>query len=127
MESQDEFELCLVGNIIDKHYFGEERDIRSGNKQFRAGAKVYVFPVYGGMGHENIVVIGLPRKRWKMIEVTIKSKFIKNVRIEKIYSPWIKEKISENYYYQNWKKENESIVGIQKFADFLNSQYEEII
>ncbi|MGA9213063.1 hypothetical protein [Kaistella sp.] len=126
MENLNEFEWCLVGNIIDKHYFGEEKEIRSGNKQFRADAKIYIFPTYGGMRHENIVVIGLPRKKWKMIEVTIRSKFIKNVRLEKIHSPWLKEKISESYYYQNWKKENDPVKEMQKFTDFLNSQFEEI-
>lgn len=126
MENMKEFEWCLVGNIIDKHYFGEEKEIRSGNKQFRPGAKIYIFPTYGGMGHENIVVIGIPRKKRKMIEVTTKSKFIKNVRLEKIYSPWLKGKISESYYYQNWKKETDLVNEIQKFADFLNLQFEEI-
>ena len=59
MENLEEFEFCLVGNIIDKHYYGENKEIKHGNKQFRSGAKVYIFPEFGGMGHENIKVIGL--------------------------------------------------------------------
>ena len=36
----EEFRFILVGNIIDKHYYGENKEIRSGTKHLRAGAKV---------------------------------------------------------------------------------------
>ena len=127
MENLEEFEFCLVGNIIDKHYYGENKEIKHGNKQFRSGAKVYIFPEFGGMGHENTKVIGLPRKSWKMIEITIESKMIKNVRIEKIHSKYFKQKICNNFYYNNWKKGKDSQKQkIQDFANFLNSQNAEI-
>ena len=67
--SKEEFRYILLGNIIDKHYYGEGKEIRSGTKQFRAGAKVYLFPEYGGMGHEAMPVYGLPRKSWKKIKL----------------------------------------------------------
>ena len=75
MYSERDFEYCMVGNIIDKHYYGEQKlEIRRGTKQFRPNAKVYIFPEFPGMGHENIVVIGKPRKLHKMIEIAIKRK-----------------------------------------------------
>ncbi|PTB97028.1 hypothetical protein C9994_04685 [Marivirga lumbricoides] len=35
---------CLVGNIINEHYYGEEKEIRRRTKHLRPGAKVYCFP-----------------------------------------------------------------------------------
>ena len=67
MDSERNFEYCMVGNIIDKHYYGEQKlEIRRGTKQFRPNAKVYIFPEFPGMGHENIVVIGKPRKPFSL-------------------------------------------------------------
>ncbi len=65
----EDVRYILVGNIIDKHYYGEEKTIKSGTKQFRAGAKVYLFPEYGGMGHETMPIYGLPRKSWKKLKL----------------------------------------------------------
>ncbi|GAB1356361.1 hypothetical protein MASR1M29_05280 [Cloacibacterium normanense] len=108
MGSERDFEYCMVGNIIDKHYYGEQKlEIRRGTKQFRPNAKVYIFPEFPGMGHENIVVIGKPRKLHKMIEIAIKTNRIKNVRLEKIYSPWLKEKIQNNFFYESRKRDGE--------------------
>ena len=41
METEREFEYCLVGNIVESHYFGENKEIRCGTKHFRGGAKVF--------------------------------------------------------------------------------------
>ena len=73
METEREFEYCMVGNIVEQRYFGQAKEIRQGTKHFRGGAKVYIFPEYGGMGHENIRVIGLPRKRYKTINIIIQT------------------------------------------------------
>ena len=35
---------CLVGNIIEKHPYGEEHEIRYGSKHFSGGTKVYIAP-----------------------------------------------------------------------------------
>jgi hypothetical protein len=120
------FEYCLVGNIIDRHYYGDNKEIRKGNKQFRPGARLYIFPEFGGMGHERIEVIGLPRKSHNLIQIIIKTTLIKNVRVQKIYSPRLREKIGENFYYKSWKKEKNELQSIQNFADFLNNQSIEI-
>ena len=83
METEREFEYCLVVNIVEKRYFGETKEIRHGTKHFSGGTKVYIFPEFGGCGHENIRVIGLPRKRYKAINVIIPTKLITNVRVKK--------------------------------------------
>jgi hypothetical protein len=42
-----------------------------------------------------------------MIEIAIKTNRIKNVRLEKIYSPWLKEKIQNNFFYELRKRDGE--------------------
>ncbi len=37
---EGEFLWCIVGNIVDDHFYGEQKKIKSGTKQFRPGAKV---------------------------------------------------------------------------------------
>jgi len=108
METVREFEYCLVGNIVEKHYFGQDKEIKYGSKHFSGGAKVYIFPMFGGCGHEQIRVIGIPRKRYKMLDVIIPSKHLINVRVKKIYKPDLKEKIAENFYYSGWKEEGDN-------------------
>ncbi|MFN8671441.1 MAG: hypothetical protein U0457_05055 [Candidatus Sericytochromatia bacterium] len=121
-----DFRWCLVGNIVRKHLFGENKEIRLGSKQFNPESKVYIFPKFGGFGHEKIIVIGYPRVRKKLIEVIIKTNLIKNVRLKKVYSPFIKEKISKNLYYQNWEKSIDEIKELQNFANFINSLSREV-
>ena len=55
---EQEWQWCLVGNIVEAHEYGEAHEIRYGSRQFRPDAKVYINPVYGGMGHEHLLVIG---------------------------------------------------------------------
>jgi len=76
METEREFEYCLVGNIVEKRYFGENKEIKRGTKHFRGGAKVYIFPQFGGCGHENIEVIGLQRKAKSYFEVLRKKDWL---------------------------------------------------
>jgi hypothetical protein len=84
-----QYEECIVGNIIGNHYWGQQKEIKSGTKHFRAGAKVYCIFMYGGMGHEQVRVMGKPRKSFKMIDVVIRTSYIKNFRIQKVYDPEI--------------------------------------
>ena len=121
MEAERDFEYCLIGNIVEKHYFGVNKEIRSGTKYFRGGAKVHIFPQFGGDGHERIRVIGQPKKRYKMIDVIIPTKLITNVRVKKIFHPILKEKIIENSYYSWWKnKVEDEINSITEFAESIN-------
>ena len=86
-----EYMECVVGNIIGEHYYGEKKEIRTGIKNFRAGAKVYCVFMYGGMGHENIRVMGLPKNSFTMIDIVIRTAYIKNFRVQKVYDPKIIE------------------------------------
>lgn len=120
----EEFRYILLGNIIDKHYYGEYKEIRSGTKQFRAGAKVYLFPEYGGMGHESMPVYGLPRKSRKKIRIVIRSEMIKNIRVKKTFDPKLIEMITNNHFYTYFDN-NES--GLNIFADSMNKNNKEIV
>lgn len=119
----EDFRYILVGNIIDKHYYGEDKEIKSGIKQFRAGAKVYLLPEYGGMGHENMPVYGLPRKRWKKIQIVIRSVMIKNVRVKKTFDPKMIEKVSNNHFYSYFGNDE---IGLNSFAKSMNNNNKEI-
>ena len=77
----------LVGNIVQEHDFGEEHEIKPGTKQFSRGTKVFLAPCQWGDGYEKIVVIGLPRRGNKYIEVVTHSKYIENFRMQKVYKP----------------------------------------
>lgn len=41
---------CLVGNIVQEHEYGEEREIKYGTRQFSRGTKVFLAPVQWGDG-----------------------------------------------------------------------------
>ena len=126
METEREFEYCLVGNIVEKRYFGENKEIRQGTKHFRGGAKVYIFPEFGGCGHEDIRVIGLPRKRNKTISIIIPTILITNVRVKKIYQPNLKIEIAENFYYSRWKEKGDNEINlIIEFAETINQYNKE--
>lgn len=120
----EEFRYILVGNIIDKHYYGEDKEIISGTKQFRAGAKIYLLPEYGGMGHEAMPVYGLPRKSWKKINIVIRSVMIKNVRVRKIFDPKLIEMVTNNHFYSHFGNDD---AGLNGFADSMNRSNKEII
>lgn len=84
-QNKNLFIECIVGNIIDKHYSGEQKIILRGTKHFRPGAKVYCIFMYGGMGHERVRVLGKPRKDSRMIDIVMSTNHIKNLRYQKVY------------------------------------------
>ena len=96
---------CLVGNITEKHEYGEEHEIKYGTKHFSRGTKVYLAPAQWGDGYENIVVIGMPRHQKKFIEVITRSKYIENYYAEAFQID--KSKIKSlglpraDYYFEN--------------------------
>ncbi|MBS1738516.1 MAG: hypothetical protein JSS98_18190 [Bacteroidetes bacterium] len=118
-----EFRYILVGNIIDKHYYGEDKEIKSGTKQFRADAKVYLLPEYGGMGHENMPVYGLPRKSWKKIKIVIRPVMIKNVRVKKTFDPKMIEMATDNHFYSYFGNDE---AGLSSFAASMNKDNKEV-
>ncbi len=121
-----EFEWCIVGNIVDKHSYGMEKEIRRGTKQFRPGAKVYCMPEFGGVAHEEIRVIGKPRKQSRLINIIMKSNKIKNFRVQKVYNPKIQFDVGSHiYYWKNRRSENE-IENLNEMVKYLNTLTEEI-
>ena len=119
-ENGIEYEECFVGNIIGEHYWGKEKIIRRGTKQFSAGTKVYCAFVYGGMGNERVIVLGRPRKSFRLVEVSFNTFYIKNLRVQKVYTPRIIDFINKH----------KSFYDIFQFADsmidFVNTNHKEI-
>jgi len=126
IENSTEGELCIVGNIVNKHFYGEHKEIRRGTKHFRPNAKVYCLPEYGGMGHETMVVLGIPRKTRRFIKIAIPTKRIKNFRIKTVYKPLAIGYIRENWFYEGWRKEKPKVKDVQEFVNYLNALTEEI-
>ena len=95
---EQEWQWCLVGNIAEKHEYGEEHEMKYGNKQFRPNAKVYINLIYGGMGHEHILVIGIPRHSSDYIEIVTARKNVYNFRVQKVFKPAVLKKM------KNWRR-----------------------
>lgn len=118
---EQEWQWCLVGNIVDEHEYGEEHIIKSGTKHFRPNAKVYINMVYGGMGHENILVIGMPRHLKKYIEIVIARKYVCNFRMQKVYKPAVLNRM-KNSKWEWWGNTEESRSRIIDFLTYLNPE-----
>lgn len=99
------FIWCLVGNVVEKHLCGESREIKIGTKHFSPNTKVYCFPPLWGDGYEDIKVIGHPRHRKSLITIVMKSKYINNWRIQKVYNPFVIKKMIEH---EGWDNTDES-------------------
>lgn len=122
---EEEWQWCLVGNIVQEHEYGENHEIRYGNKQFRPGAKVYINLVYGGMGHENIVVIGRPRHTRKYIEIVTARKYVENFRLQKVYHPTILKKIEQSNW-SWWGNTDAARDHLIKTLEWLNPEKAEL-
>ncbi len=122
--AQQEWQWCLVGNIVESHKYGEEHIIKHGNKQFRPGAKVYINLVYGGMGHENILVIGMPRHSSKYIEIVIARKHVYNFRLQKVFKPAVLKRM-KNSKWGWWGNSDEAYDRIIGCLDWLNTEAEQ--
>ncbi|GAA5038548.1 hypothetical protein GCM10011506_36470 [Marivirga lumbricoides] len=112
---------CLVGNIINEHYYGEEKEIRRGTKRFRPGAKVYCFPPQWGDGYEKIMVIGKSRKSKRFITVVLSAKLITNWRIQRVHTPFLKRKMLEN---GGWDNSDQSKKRIEEMLKWLPGRTE---
>ena len=112
---------CLVGNIIQEHEYGEEKEIRKGSKHFRPGAKVYPIKTFcpGDGINERITVIGIPRKEKKHIKVIMYTRHIENWRVRKVYHPYIIMLLREHFPHldQSYSKRE-----LEKFAHYKNQE-----
>ena len=122
---EQEWQWCLVGNIVEKHEYGEEHEIKYGNKQFRPNAKVYINLIYGGMGHEHILVIGVPRHSSNYIEVVIARKNVCNFRVQKVFKPAVLKRM-KNSDWKWWGNSDEAYQTIAKCAKWMNEEAEKI-
>ena len=98
---------CLVGNIMDLREYGQNHELRTGIKNFAAGTKVYISLSYWGDGGEQVPILGKPRHKKGFVECIIRSEYIGNYRVEKIYSPLLinRMKKSEFDWWIGWSKE----------------------
>lgn len=119
--SEQEWQWCLVGNIVGAHPYGETREVRYGNKQFRPNAKVYVNLVYGGMGHESILVIGMPRHLKKYIEIVIARKYVENFRLRKVFQPAVLKRMEQSKW-DWWGNTDQARDRIIKVLEWLNPE-----
>src|SRR5689334_8692271 len=76
---------CLVGNVVDTHEYGQQKEIRSGSKRFSAGTQVYCLPAQWGDGYEKVVAIGLHRGTRQWVTVVMPSDQITNWRAKPVY------------------------------------------
>ena len=114
---QIDFIWCLVGNVVDKHSYGENKEIKIGIKQFSPKTKVYCFPPLWSDGFERIKVIGRPRKTSRFITVIIESKYVTNWRIQAVYSPHIIRTMIEN---NGWTFKDNDKLRILEMINSLN-------
>lgn len=118
-EDDAEWRWCLVGNIIDEHTYGVEKEIRHGTKHFSPGTKVYCATSMWSDGYERIGVIGSPRHGRKYIEVIMESDKIENFRLQKCYKPAILT-IMKQRHYGWWGNSDEDKEEIQSLVDSIN-------
>lgn len=101
--SEAEWRWCIVGNINKE------------TKHFRPNAKVYINPVYGGMGHERILAIGLPRRSHRYIEIVIARNYVENLRLQKVYKPAVLECMKKS----DWSWWENTDADRDRILDFL--------
>ena len=77
-----EWRWALVGNIVDKHEYGENHEIRYGARKFRGGTRVVLAPPCWGDGYEQVNVIGLSRYSRKYKKSVIR----RNTLLSSLYS-----------------------------------------
>lgn len=118
---EQEWRWCLVGNIVEKHEFGEAHELKYGTKHFRPGAKVFINLVYGGMGHEHILVIGVPRHMKTYVEVVIRRAHVCNFRVQKVYKPAVLKMMNDSDW-DWWGNTEESHDHLVKILELLNPE-----
>ena len=94
-----EWRWVLVGNVVETREYGENHEIRYGTKRFSPGAKVYIAPSHWGDGGENVIVIGVPRKSKKYIEIIMPGKYIENYRAQKVFKPAVLKLMYRSKYW----------------------------
>lgn len=81
--------FCIVANVVNECFYGEDKILHYGTKHFSPGTKVYIIDWYLGTC-ERVMVVGLHKRTKKLIAIVISVDRIENVRVQKIYQPKIK-------------------------------------
>ena len=116
-DNATDFIWCLIGNVIDEHERGTEKEIKHGTKHFSPNTKLYCFPVLWGDGYENIKVIGKHRKSSRKVCLVTPSKFIQNWRLQKVYKPHVIKIMRSQHGWTSSDKDKKSVLGM---VDWLN-------
>lgn len=114
-EVKEEF-WSIVANIKEEVPYGPQGvEVKSGVKQFKAGARVDIIGSYNGPC-VDIIVIGQQRKSGKFIHCVIKANVVDNLRVKKIYRPQVIEFLKDFRPNGAWiirsKKEAEELANI---------------
>ena len=125
-EHTEDFEWCIIGNIVQYHYHGQHKEIKSGTKHFSANTKVYCFPKFGGSAHANMEVLGLHRKSRKFIKIIIQTKRIHNLRLKKVFNPTVLAYIRNNSFYCSNPISDDKFIWLKRLANHLNAYTEEL-
>jgi hypothetical protein len=88
---------CLVGNVVDEHPHGENKDIRRGAKHFSAGTKVYCLTTQWGDGYDKAVVVGIHRGSRKWVTVVMPTSQITNWRAKAVYKPAVLKRLRDGF------------------------------
>jgi len=84
-EELPEWAFCIVGNVMDEHPVGEDKQIINGTKHFRPGARLFILDAFWGDAAENVIVMGQPRNRRNLIQIVIMRKSVHNFRVKQVY------------------------------------------
>lgn len=98
-----DYEWCLVGNIVQSHYFAGEDRVVSGARLFAPGTKVYCLSGLWGMGYERIPVVGPRKGDGKLICTIVDARLVENFRCKKVFSKKVLELMGAHDYGRSWK------------------------
>ncbi|MEO1435697.1 MAG: hypothetical protein AAFV80_09190 [Bacteroidota bacterium] len=116
-----EFEWCIVGNIVDRRYYGQEKEIRSGTKHFRSGTKVYCIPSFADNAYVDIRVIGKHRKNNRRIILIMQTRHIKDFRVRKVYHPKLRTELASHPFYSEYRIKKLEVKELERMAAYLNT------
>ena len=94
--------LAITANIIGEHKIGPEQETVKGTRLFRAGSKVHIIDRTSA---GTFVVIGRHRHKKHYIKCFVRSDYVENFRLGKIYSSTITD-IAERYFTEVYGKDH---------------------
>lgn len=117
IKSLDEttFVWCLIGNVVDEHFYGSDKEVKHGTKHFSPNTKVYCLPAQWGDGYENIKVIGRHRKTSRYVCMVMPSKYITNWRLQKVYRPYVLKIMNKRNGWTDRDEDKETILEMLKW------------